>query len=83
MQIKIGARFWLLASYHAPLFGQPASRIRQTSSVSVARDGHAVILPPALKMVPGRADQTELSSLVVDNALKFKLKIWLAWSREA
>lgn len=70
-----GNLWHLLTSYHASLFGQPAPGICQTSSMSVSRNSHAVILPSALEMVPGRADQAELPSLGVDDTLQLKLDI--------
>lgn len=67
----------LLACNRTSLFGQPASRIGHVSTVSVSRDGHVVILPPALEMIPGRADETQFSGLVVNGSLKLELE-WVS-----
>lgn len=64
----------LLASNYTTLLGQPATRIRHVGALSVSGDGHVVVLPSALEVVPGRAHEAELSRLVVDDSLELHLR---------
>ena len=64
----------LLASNYTTLLGQPATRVGHVGALSVSRDGHVVVLPAALEMIPSRFHQIEFTSLVVNDFLKFSLK---------
>lgn len=63
----------LLASNYITLLGQPATRVGHVGALSVSRDGHVVVLPAALEVVPRGADEAELSGLVVDYSLQLHL----------
>ncbi len=63
----------LLASNYTTLLGQPATRVGHVGALSVSRDGHVVVLPAALEVVPRGAYEAELSGLVGDYSLKLHL----------
>lgn len=69
----------LLASDHTSLLGQPTAKVGRIRSVSETRDGHVVILPSALEVIPCRAHEAQFTGLVINYSLEFNLEEWLAF----
>ena len=68
----------LLASDHTSLLSQPTAEVGCVCSVSETRDGHVVILPSALEVIPRRAHKAQFTGLVINYSLEFNLDEWLA-----